>query len=997
MRLLQTISFTLLITGCVSAALAQENLVPNPSFEAGDDAPAHWTLSDAGGGFVADDARSGARSVAVTGIEPQSSYWANHEVPLVPGRLYHFSVHAKSLPGTIGQSLIVGPSFANRDLVVPGEDWEERSFVFVAPDNAADGYLRVGHWKVDGTVLYDDVAVTPVQAVQVSRGELTLGEGESVLGDTYRFAPRLSYRGSNYSRPLHRLTAGFNTHRWVFSPGREVSYHFALPGARQTAAEVSVAVRWHARGDCLVEAGVDGESWTEVGRLSGLGEGRWELPAALFPADEVFVRLRSRGDADGELRDSSPGSFQVYAFEYQATLDRDLGQLAGATHFVVPEQSDERVDVTVRGLGELLPGGRNVAELELVAREAMDATARLTITRPDGSRRTASVEQTLEANAPVAVRIPYEVREVGEQSARLEVLSGGETLMAAEVPFTVPEMYRSDFGYPVAADDAAEVWWCESTYRVMRERPAPEGVALPPMLDAARNEWEALQIVVRPTGEMAPLEAAISDFRGPDGATIPAEAADILEVAYVPVRTPSDRQGSVGLWPDPLPPLDGSVALEARRNQPLWVRVHVPGDARAGIYRADLTLSAGQWKQSVPITLQVRDFALPDTLRFVHTQGLITGHLPQYHRTQTDEQLREVFDLYMRNFREHGVDPYHPMALGPMREELVGEGDQMRVEVDFSDFDREMERYIDGLGLRTFRLTPRWMPRKDAPGQVGPFTQGDRQYDRIVGEYLRTIEEHLVEKGWIEAAIAYWIDEPTPEHYENVIYGMRLLNEYAPRIKRLLTERVVPELVGHVDIWCPVLNQVVPEDLQERITAGDEAWNYVCTGPKAPHAGLFIDHNAIDLRVWTWMAWKWEIVGSLIWRANYWHSPGAPGEGLQDPWTDPMSYRADGGQWGNGDGRLIYPPRVDPNEEGEPIISGPIDSIRWEMLRDGFEDYEYFALLSERVAANPNAEARALLEVPAQVAASSIEFSRDPQPLYAHRRALARAIERLGE
>jgi hypothetical protein len=225
---------------------------------------------------------------------------------------------------------------------------------------------------------------------------------------------------------------------------------------------------------------------------------------------------------------------------------------------------------------------------------------------------------------------------------------------------------------------------------------------------------------------------------------------------------------------------------------------------------------------------------------------------------------------------------------------------------------------------------------------------------------------------------------------------MRLFDEYAPQINRLLTEQPEPELIGYVDTWCPVLHRVVPEGLQERIAAGDDAWFYVCTGPKAPHAGLFIDHNAIDLRVWTWMGWKWDIIGSLIWRANLWTSGGYPGEGLQDPWTDPMSYRVrGGGYWGNGDGRLIYPPRVDPNQPHEPIISGPIDSIRWEMLREGFEDYEYFVMLQDLVADRPNAEAEALLAVPEHVAASSSDFTRDPQPLLAHRRALARAIEQL--
>ena len=77
-----------------------------------------------------------------------------------------------------------------------------------------------------------------------------------------------------------------------------------------------------------------------------------------------------------------------------------------------------------------------------------------------------------------------------------------------------------------------------------------------------------------------------------------------------------------------------------------------------------------------------------------------------------------------------------------------------------------------------------------------------------------------------------------------------------------------------------------------------------------------------------------------------------------------MSYRSGGGgYWGNGDGRFIYPPDVDPNTEHEPVVTGPIDSIRWEMLREGLEDREYFELLARLSAQSANANYRPLLTV----------------------------------
>ena len=105
--------------------------------------------------------------------------------------------------------------------------------------------------------------------------------------------------------------------------------------------------------------------------------------------------------------------------------------------------------------------------------------------------------------------------------------------------------------------------------------------------------------------------------------------------------------------------------------------------------------------------------------------------------------------------------------------------------------------------------------------------------------------------------------------------------------------------------------------------------------------------------------------------------------------------------WGNGDGRFIYPPQNAFNGSTTPLIQGPIDSQRWEMLRDGIEDYEYFSILRQLLKGRKDLSKsekeryESLLEVPEGVSISLQEFNRDPTPLRQHRRALARAIESL--
>ncbi len=78
-------------------------------------------------------------------------------------------------------------------------------------------------------------------------------------------------------------------------------------------------------------------------------------------------------------------------------------------------------------------------------------------------------------------------------------------------------------------------------------------------------------------------------------------------------------------------------------------------------------------------------------------------------------------------------------------------------------------------------------------------------------------------------------------------------------------------------------------------------------------------------------------------------------------------------------------------------------SIRWELLRDGIEDYEYFWLLREHVerlkasgaAASLYEEEQALLEVPDDVCSDLTHFAITPEPIHRHRARLAAAIEKL--
>jgi hypothetical protein len=297
-------------------------------------------------------------------------------------------------------------------------------------------------------------------------------------------------------------------------------------------------------------------------------------------------------------------------------------------------------------------------------------------------------------------------------------------------------------------------------------------------------------------------------------------------------------------------------------------------------------------------------------------------------------------------------------------------------------------------------------------GELEGHPEGTPEHARLFKDYLSQVEAHLRQRGWLPKAFVYWFDEPDPKDYAFVVAGMARLKAAAPGLRRLLTEQPEPALMGHVDIWCGLTPEWTPEKVQARRAAGEEVWWYICTGPKAPYVTEFIDHPGTELRLWPWQSWQYGVKGLLIWATIYWSSPLVyPAPRLQDPWADPMSWVSGYdfpvgfiSPWGNGDGRFLYPPRRDPNAPQSPCLDEPINSLRWENLRDGMEDYEYFWLLRrqiEQLAAAgrlPEAlgrEARGLLQVPASVSRDLTHFTVDPRPLLEHRERVAAMIERL--
>lgn len=1011
-------AFVIASLAAMAQAATKGNLAPNPEFRQGTDKPAGWKLSGGQGRWIDRDI------LEITGTGSGSNSWQSEPLTFQPGALYRFEMRARQTTGS-GGCIISGPSFANRDYHAMAPEWKEYGHVFRVPDPVDGDYLRVGQWESKGTVQFDSVRLVPVLPIHTNCGpydkltspgeDLVLGEGESIKDGRYLFQGRYGHEGSNFHRTLVNATAGFNSERWCFSGDGQLTYRFALPRHRFLSAEAEFTVNWHSSGGCLAEVSSDGHSWRPLITQNGLGTAKAALPAEVFPAKAIFLRLRAS---------KKESSFQVNQVDFRAALDGKPSDATGETVYACLQKLSPDLQIERAALANDLGSNQRRLELTLKNPTSRKYEIRVLVSRlpktPEPGREAEPVmkmRSSLASGASSTCTAALFMPLAGAYrfAVRLEPGDGAPTEM--DLTLQVPEYYRADYGENLPGTSGkAAVWWCDATRKIPRRRPAPQTAGKAARLWAARNDREAVQIVVQPANALKGLTASAGPLAGPDGAVIPAENVKVLRVHYHFVDHPTDATGVRDWWPDALPPLSKPIDVPARHNQPLWILVSVPKDAKAGDYSGTISLKAEGWSASVPLRLHVWDFALPERNHLQTAFGFSPGMMFRYHQLKTEADKRKVLDLYFRSFAEHRISTYDPTPLDPFHVKFLPEAKPPRAEIDFAAFDRAMaaavEKYhftglrlpIAGMGGGTFH-------ERHEPS-IGNLGEQSPEYQALFASQVKQIEEHLRQKGWLDMAYVYWFDEPDPKDYTFVRNGMERLKRYAPGIQRMLTEEPGDALAGAVDLWCPVSFNYDHKAAEKRRAHGERFWWYVCCGPKAPYCTLFIDHPATELRVWHWQTWQRKIVGTLVWETNYWTSEAAYPDKAQDPYEDPMGYvsgystpKGTKRYWGNGDGRFIYPPEAAsvPGKSGPgPVLEPPVASIRWEMLREGVEDYEFLWLLRDLVAKKRSRltseeirQCESLLEVPAAITKDMTTFTTDPAPIYARRAAIAAAIERL--
>ena len=537
--------------------------------------------------------------------------------------------------------------------------------------------------------------------------------------------------------------------------------------------------------------------------------------------------------------------------------------------------------------------------------------------------------------------------------------------------------------HPVVKSDAAVLWMEGSCRKIMRTEEVDLSGPVDPVvsISAARNETEAVQLVVRPLvqGGLGQVSLEVGELAGPDGSEIASENISWSPVYYVPAR-----EGPPEGLPDGLPGPKPFVA-DQQWHYPVWLEVYVPPGTPARDYAAPVTVHTGRGDLRAELRLHVWDFDIPveQHLRTSTTIYGPWGWREDIKKWYGDIDYGQFIDQWRPRIVEmlarYRVCPSHlrhlPLAWDEENRKVI-----LRDTAEFDEFAQlylEMGHHFDSMPVPYFY---------DRDSFLGA-EKGTEEYLERITEAYRLAAEYLDNKGWLEGSYVYCVDEVVVhKHSRGWDHDFDLLNRVFDAIHaahpkiRLFGAETPSRVLRGMNIWCINIGCFDTDVLAEQHALGNQVWWY--NGYRDPRPGTRIVARGVDHRALFWITYKYGIDGYLIWTVNRW---------VNNPWDEPNRDP----KTAAGNHFLLYP-----NPDG--TVS---PSMRLCMMRDGLEDYEYHWLLADaakRLRASGKADLadeceQALKRADAFILAYDNCPHIAPNFIYDGRRLLAEQIEKARE
>ncbi len=491
-------------------------------------------------------------------------------------------------------------------------------------------------------------------------------------------------------------------------------------------------------------------------------------------------------------------------------------------------------------------------------------------------------------------------------------------------------------------------------------------------IDLAKNEAEGAQLIIRPKQKVSSFDFKVENLlREGGGGVISTSDIEVFAQHYVELirHTNPSSNRPLGYYPDALVPMSSFVKykenkIEANKNQGIWITVKTNHDTPAGVYKGNFTLKINGVDKSIPVSVNVWDFDIPDEVNIRSTFNLFEESIMGAQLSNTPETYKTFVD-YLLDYRISTTNPVSGRLNDEdWLEQIIEYAKDERVTC-YDVFEESRIRLLiensePGLNL----LEKAFTYVGDEPYDDAVFNIIQQRYNTKVLALISMGNEYEARCDEASCAGGSCKDQANHTSYlENRgltkadIWGFELLISMSASIKKIEGLRTYCALVSDFDsqgqrdkyaqlrldadnqfkdeAWWPEFISMFPK--KDYATTH---W-YVCVHPYEPFANYNIDMELAAPRVLSWMQYNYKIDGVLTWGTATYHY----NLNIQDTlngWTSNNVYQeANGAYFGaNGDGYLLYP-------GARYGIDGPIPSLRLMSVRDGFEDYEYIRIFEE--------------------------------------------------
>ncbi len=472
-----------------------------------------------------------------------------------------------------------------------------------------------------------------------------------------------------------------------------------------------------------------------------------------------------------------------------------------------------------------------------------------------------------------------------------------------------------------------------------------DGYKLPQMSDSVkifglRGEIISGQFVISAKKDLTRITVEIGDLKEKTtGRSLPVGSTGWNFVGSVPLtkNTPNQPRSALirqapAKFPDYLMS-ERQIDVKGKMWKSVWLTVNIPETAFPGIYSGKVTVRSDQEDQSLPVSITIYPLTLPAERHLKVVEWYTTNGFSRFHGIQ-EEYSPAWFDMlqkYAENMAAHRQNIFQV----PMEAIGISSSKSGKLEFDFTRFD-QIAQVFWNTGkmdyLETGELTrfgeKRWSDNeiflRDFPvkssftGEMITMSGKD-----VIPFLLPAFESHLRQKGWLNKTHFGIKDEPSMHNALAWKKVSSYMHDYAPDLIRMDAIETT-DVLDEIEIAIPKVDHFADwyDSFRKWQQQGHELWFYtvgIFQGSLFPNKT--IDVPLIDCRTMHWLNYKYDATGYLHWGWNQW---------TENPYEDVGMHI--------GDGWHVYPAK-----------DGVLNSLRWEEMRNGIQDYEYFRMLESRI------------------------------------------------